>query len=131
MCRIFVLDCVSQMLNLCLSQSAFFHRIGLENLCFKIHIFIKYTNHSNYSFISPSPENDLLISVPTPSSSFFRETFLLKLCKRSDKYYHKHYVKSVRIRSFFWSVFSCNQTGKNSVFGHFSRSETSLNITLW
>ena len=38
-----------------------------------------------------------------------------------------HYVKSVQIRSFFWSVFSCIQseyrkirTRKNSVFGHFS-----------
>ena len=41
-----------------------------------------------------------------------------------------HCVKSVRIRSFFWSVFSCIQseyrkirTRKNSVFGHFSRSD--------
>ena len=51
----------------------------------------------------------------------------------------RHYVKSVQIRSFFWSLFSCIwteygdllriqykykklRTGKNSVFGHFSRS---------
>ena len=41
-----------------------------------------------------------------------------------------HCVKSVQIRSFFWSVFSCIQskyreirTRKNSVFGHFSRSD--------
>ena len=27
-------------------------------------------------------------------------------------------VKSVQIRSFFWSVFSCIRTRKNSVFGH-------------
>ena len=40
-----------------------------------------------------------------------------------------HCVKSVQIRSFFWSVFSCIRTGyrkirarKNSAFGHFSRS---------
>ena len=40
----------------------------------------------------------------------------------------QHCVKSVKIRSFFWSVFSCIwteymkiQTRKNSVFGHFSR----------
>ena len=40
-----------------------------------------------------------------------------------------HCVKSVQIRSFFWSVFSCIQseyrkirTRKNSVFGHFSCS---------
>ena len=44
-------------------------------------------------------------------------------------YIHLHSVKSVQIRSFFWSVFSCIQseyrnipTRKNSVFGHFSRS---------
>ena len=33
-----------------------------------------------------------------------------------------HCVKSVQIRSFFWSVLSCTRTRKNSVFGHFSRS---------
>ena len=40
-----------------------------------------------------------------------------------------HCVKSVQLRSFFWSVISCIrteyrklQTRKNSVFGHFSRS---------
>ena len=40
-----------------------------------------------------------------------------------------HCLKSVQIRSFFWSVFSCIRieygkigTRKNSVFGHFSRS---------
>ena len=42
-------------------------------------------------------------------------------------------MKSVQIRSFFWSVFSCIQskqrkigTRKNSVFGHFSRSVINL-----
>ena len=40
-----------------------------------------------------------------------------------------HCVKSVQIRSYFWSVFSCIRieyrkirTRNNSVFGHFSRS---------
>ena len=33
-------------------------------------------------------------------------------------------VKSVQIRSFFWSIFSRIWTRKNSVFGHFSRSES-------
>ena len=33
-----------------------------------------------------------------------------------------HCVKSVQIRSFFWSVFSGIQTRKNSVYGHFPRS---------
>ena len=35
---------------------------------------------------------------------------------------HWYYVKSVQIRSFFWSVFFCIRTRKNSLFGHFSRS---------
>ena len=42
-----------------------------------------------------------------------------------------HFVKSVQIRSFFWSVSSCIQyeyrkirTRKNSVFWHFSRTDT-------
>ena len=42
----------------------------------------------------------------------------------------KHCVKNVRLWSFFWSVFACIRfkyrkvrTRKNSVFGHFSRSE--------
>ena len=33
-----------------------------------------------------------------------------------------HCVKSVRIASYFWSVFSCFRTRNNSVFGHFSRN---------
>ena len=36
-----------------------------------------------------------------------------------------HCVKSVQIRSYFWSVFSCIQTWNNSIFGHFSRSDRS------
>ena len=35
-------------------------------------------------------------------------------------------VKSVKILSFFWSVFSRIQTRKKSVYGHFSRSGTYL-----
>ena len=31
-------------------------------------------------------------------------------------------IKSVQIRSFFWSEYSKIRTRKNSVFGHFSRS---------
>ena len=37
--------------------------------------------------------------------------------------FERHCVKSVQIRSFFWSVFSRIWTSKNSVFGHFSHSE--------
>ena len=42
-------------------------------------------------------------------------------------------MKSVQIRSFFWSVFSCIKSGyrkirvrKNSVFGHFPRSDSGM-----
>ena len=38
---------------------------------------------------------------------------------------NKHCVKSVQIQSYFWSVFSCIWTRKNSVFGHISRCEAS------
>ena len=43
---------------------------------------------------------------------------------------NKNDARSVQIRSFFWSVFSCIRTGKNSVFGHFSRSERNLEYFL-
>ena len=43
--------------------------------------------------------------------------------------FYLHCVKSVQIRSYFWSVFSCirakyrkKRTRNNSVYGHFSRS---------
>ena len=35
-----------------------------------------------------------------------------------------HCVKSVQIWGYLWSVFSCIRTRSNSVFGHFSRSES-------
>ena len=63
--------------------------------------------------IRPSISNSflyLLWRIETSCSSFYD----------FDKW---HYVKSVQIRSFFWSVFSSIRTRKNSVFGHFSRSE--------
>ena len=44
--------------------------------------------------------------------------------------YKNHYVKSVQIRSFFWSVFSCIQSeyrkiqsSKKFVFGHFLNND--------
>ena len=47
----------------------------------------------------------------------------------------KHCVKSVQIRNYFWSVFSCIRTEyrkiltrNNSVFGHFSRIEGTIRI---
>ena len=46
--------------------------------------------------------------------------------KLSVSYYSltpNHCVKSVQIWSVFWSVFVCIRTRKDSVFGHFLRSE--------
>ena len=52
------------------------------------------------------------------------------ICLESTPKFMKHCVKCFQIRSFFWSVFSriwteCGKiwTRKNSVFGHFLRSE--------
>ena len=52
---------------------------------------------------------------------------------KPPKVSHMHCVKSVQKRSYFWSVFSCirTQNGKirtrnNSVFGHFSRTYSSI-----
>ena len=39
-------------------------------------------------------------------------------------------VKSVQIRSYFWSVFSCIRTSNNSVFGLFSPSDSLQNCKL-
>ena len=45
---------------------------------------------------------------------------------RQERVNNTHCMKSVQIRSFFWSVFSCIQTRKNSVFGNFSRKDCQL-----
>ena len=37
-----------------------------------------------------------------------------------------HYMKSVQIRSYFWSVFSCIRTRNNSLFGHFSCNDCAI-----
>ena len=59
--------------------------------------------------------------------------FFIRRCKWNESKFHSqdfhHFVKSVQIRSYFWSVFCCIRTESrkirtrnNSVFGHFSRS---------
>ena len=69
----------------------------------------------------------------------FNSSFQHCIVQNTCSHNHQHYVKSVQIRSFFWSVFSrihteygeilriqseCGKirTRKSSVFGHFSRS---------
>ena len=60
----------------------------------------------------------------------------------NDRGEYFHCVKSVQIRSYFWSVFSCIRTGyrklrtrNNSVFGHFSRTvyvmDFSITFQIW
>ena len=59
------------------------------------------------------------------------ELFLVRIFLYSDWIWiFTHWVKSVQIRSYFWSVFSCIRTEyrkirtrNNSVFGNFSRSD--------
>ena len=55
------------------------------------------------------------------------------LIKRCSDYINPHCVKSIQIRSYFWSLFSCIQSEyrkirarNNSLFGHFSRSAIAL-----
>ena len=66
-----------------------------------------------------------IASIPLENASSVKFAFLY------------HCVKSVQIRSFFWSVFTCIRseygdlrTRKNSVFGHFSRSVHFKNKTV-
>ena len=55
------------------------------------------------------------------TGSFIRNVFTNKICDIQSIISIEFYcVKSVQIWSFFWSVFSCIRTRKNSVFGHFS-----------
>ena len=56
-------------------------------------------------------------------------TYYLNIVDKIPHVHTSHCVKSVLIRSYFWSVFSCIQseyrkirTRNNSIFGHFSRS---------
>ena len=84
---------------------------------------------------------ELLFPNFAKSPKFYRATIFQKIQMNSsetsawyfnnlnDKFFHLHCVKSVQIRAYFWSVFSCIRTEyrkiltrNNSVFGHFSRS---------
>ena len=59
------------------------------------------------SYVSPN-----IFKQPLNHTRLFFRTLILTHC-----------MKSVQIRSFFWSVFSCIRTKKNSVFGHFLGSD--------
>ena len=75
--------------------------------------------------------------IHTAHSNYFKSLFLRSLSENQiflQNMKGSNCVKSVQIRSFFWSVFSCRvslriqseygkiRTRKNSVFEHFSRS---------
>ena len=72
----------------------------------------------------------MLESSLNKSSKWFKKSFQYNAFPSFFLYCSKHCVKSVQIRSNFWSVLSCIQSKyrkirikNNSVFGHFSRSE--------
>ena len=66
----------------------------------------------------------LLQSFHMRYESLFAVSLTNKIIIRSNTNKNIHCVKSVQIRSFFWSVFSPIRTeyGEILVFGHFSRS---------
>ena len=49
-----------------------------------------------------------------------------KIIPHLRKNYDHYFVKSVQMWSFFWSEFRKLRTGRNSVFGHFSRRPLNL-----
>ena len=65
-------------------------------------------------------ENTPKCLIPTPPPPT-RPTKKAVSSSRSEVL-HDHCVKSVQIRSYFWSVFSCIRTRNNSLFRHFSSS---------
>ena len=61
--------------------------------------------------------------------AFTKKSLLRNLTRFYGELFRLHCVKSVQIRSYFWSVFTCIwteyreiRTRNNSVLGHFSRS---------
>ena len=103
---LFILDCPTFIL---------FHI--LLNTGFTIYIFYGFTLHA-------------LASRAYCTEFRISSIFLKKLPQIDNCINVNHCVKSVQIRSYFWSLFSCIRTEcrkirtrNNSVFGQFSRSE--------
>ena len=77
--------------------------------------------------------------IPLDSNKlFYGNSVSLKMCflcgfkqNRARFFLLNNCVKSVQVRSFFWSVFSRIWTRKNSVFGHFSYSEELHHNKIW
>ena len=87
-------------------------------------------------FIIRKSTEENLLAVKFDSNLSF-ENHVTSLCKKGKpeitrcernitlhrlKKRQKHYVKSVKLRSFFWSEYGKTRSRKNSVFGHFPRS---------
>ena len=89
---------------------------GVRNVNFSKKIFRKFTNLlDDWSLTFSGLRNALLFSgvlcTPCNSIGIFRFKCIVTWCLR--EYLHscfQHCVKSVRIRTFFWAVFSCIQS---------------------
>ena len=82
------------------------------------------SSHFIKVFILPTLNSQMTADFEQLKEVFF---FVIKIVQYCE--WKLHCMKSVQIRSYFWSVFSCIQskyrkiqTRNNSVFGHFSRS---------
>ena len=97
-------------------------------LLFYFHFFcFQEFSSKKYSVYSPESENVILcIAILLKAADYLqmRSNYLPAVSFRTC--IDTHCMKSVQIRSFLWSVFSCIRTRKNSVFGHFSRSDNNI-----
>ena len=91
-----------------------------SNLLVKVVIFLKSSLLFNsFLFINKT----LWFNNLKTRTAMYAKTSVLVICVEVIRS-HPPCVKSVQIRSYFWSVFSSIRTRNNSVFGHFSRSAT-------
>ena len=122
--------CISMYVkSVCISNSMY--NLGLTSLGFQQKRTLCYGEHS-------AEWGHLLWATPARVYHFQKTRKILDRT-RTCLWFHSwscltgclicHWVKSVQIRSYFWSIFSCIRTEyrkiltrNNSVFGHFSRS---------
>ena len=81
----------------------------------------KICHHNGFNMADLQLSRLLRITVNDPNISE-TQFYVWKALKIETGFQGRHCVKSVQIRRFFWSVFSCIRTRRNSVFGHYSRS---------
>ena len=91
-----------------------------SNLPVKVVIFLKSSLLFNsFLFINKT----LWFNNLKTRTAMYAKTSVLVICVEVIRS-HPPCVKSVQIRSYFWSVFSSIRTRNNSFFGHFSRTAT-------